>query len=98
MTTKTRPWDPAEVLDTPEMQAEYLSLVLADGDPSEVARALGIVARARGMTGVARTAGVSRESLYRALSENGNPELSTLMRVMSGMGLRLAVVPAETVG
>ena len=93
--TKTIPFDAAELLDTPEAQAEYLSLAMEEGDPAVIARAVGVVARARGMTAIARDAGVGRESLYKALSEDGNPELGTIVKVLGAMGLRLAAIPAE---
>lgn len=90
---KTRPFDPAEVLDTPEAQAEYLTAAFEEGDPAEIAHALGVVARARGMSAIARDAGLSRESLYRALSEGGNPSIATVMKVMGSLGLRLSAAP-----
>jgi probable addiction module antidote protein len=68
---------------------------LESEDPAFVADALGVVARARGMSEVAREAGVSRESLYRALSADGNPEFATVLRVVRALGLRLSVVPAR---
>ena len=90
---KTKPFDPAEYLDTPESIAAYMTEALETGDPSFVADALGVIARARGMSEVAREAGVSRESLYRALSADGNPEFGTVMRVAHALGLRLSVTP-----
>jgi probable addiction module antidote protein len=90
---KTKPCDPAEYLDTPESIAAYMTEALETGDPSFVADALGVIARARGMSEVAREAGVSRESLYRALSADGNPEFGTVMRVAQALGLRLSVTP-----
>ena len=90
---KTRPFDPAEYLDTSEGIATYMSEALETGDPAFVADALGVVARARGMTEVAREAGVSRESLYRALSADGNPEFGTVMRVAQALGLQFSVTP-----
>jgi probable addiction module antidote protein len=92
---KTQSFDPAEYLDTPEAMAAYMTDALETGDPAFVADALGVIARARGMTEVAREAGVSRESLYRALSADGNPEFGTVMRVAQALGLRLAVTPAS---
>jgi probable addiction module antidote protein len=91
---KTRPFDPAEYLDDPEAIAAYMSDALESDDPAFVADALGVVARARGMSEVAREAGVSRESLYRALSAEGNPEFATVLRVVRALGLRLSAVPA----
>ncbi len=93
-TTKTRPFDPAEMLDTAEAQAEYLSLVLADGHPAENNAALRVDARARGMTGMARETGLARESLYKALSETGNPEWATILKVVTALGMKLSVSPA----
>jgi probable addiction module antidote protein len=87
-------FDAAEYLDTGEAIAAYLSESFASNDPAEIAEAIGTVARARGMTEVARQAGVSRESLYRALSRHGNPELSTMMGVLKACGVRLTAAPA----
>ena len=92
---KTKPFDPAEYLDNDEAIASYMTDALETGDPSFVADALGVVARARGMSEVAREAGVSRESLYRALSADGNPEFGTVMRVVRALGLQLSVTPAH---
>jgi probable addiction module antidote protein len=92
MATETFAFDAAELLDSPEAQAAYLSEIMADGDAGAVAEALGTIARARGMTAVARDAGMSRESLYRALSGKGKPEFATIMRVMRAMDLGMAVV------
>ncbi len=91
----TTPFDPADYLDSETAVAAYMSEALATGDPAFVADALGVLARARGMTDVARRAGVSRESLYRTLSPQGNPELATLLRVVSALGLQLSAVPAS---
>lgn len=90
---KTKPFDPAEYLDTNEGIATYMTEALETGDPAFVADALGVIARARGMTEVSREAGVSRESLYRALSTDGNPEFGTVMRVARALGLRFSVIP-----
>ena len=87
---KTLPFDPAEFIDTPEAQRELLDDAVASGDGRYIAAALGTVARARGMTKVAAEAGVSREALYRALSEEGDPRLSTLLGVAKALGLTLA--------
>jgi probable addiction module antidote protein len=95
--TKTTPFDPAEYLDTPEGVAAYMTEALETHDPAFVADALGVIARARGMSEVAREAGVSRESLYRALSLDGNPEFGTVMRVAEALGLQFSVtaIPAK---
>lgn len=92
---KTRPFDPADYLDSDEAIAAYMTEALETGDPAFITDALGVVARARGMTEVARDAGLSRESLYRALRADGNPELATVMKVVRALGLRLSAAPAE---
>ena len=89
-------FDPAEYLDSDEAIAAYMTEALETGDPAFVADALGVVARARGMSEVARRAGLSRESLYRALSPDGNPEFATIMRVMQALGLELSATPAHS--
>jgi len=93
---KTLPFDPADLLDDEAGMAAYLAEALDTGDPAFVADALGVLARARGMSRVARDTGLSRESLYRALSSTGNPELATLLRVVGALGLRLTVAPGTT--
>ena len=89
--TETVPYDVAEQLRTPKEMAAYLDAWLneAPDDVSGITRALGDLARARGMTQVARDAGLSRESLYRSLSENGNPSFATILKVARALGLRL---------
>ena len=84
-------YDVADHLRSPDEMAAYLDAWLDDApdDVSGIARALGDIARARGMTHVARAAGLSRESLYRALSEGGNPSLLTVLKVTRALGLRL---------
>jgi probable addiction module antidote protein len=94
MPLETRPFDPAAYLDSEEGIAAYMDEALDTGDAAFIADALGVIARARGMSQVARDAGLSRESLYRALSPEGNPELSTVLRVVQALGLRLSVKPA----
>ena len=96
MMLKTSRYDTADYLDSPEAIAAYIEAVFEDGDPALIAHALGVVARARGMSQVARDAGLSRESLYRALGSDGNPEFATVVRVLKALGLRLAAVPAST--
>ncbi len=93
---KTTRFDAAAYLDTEEKQAAYISAALESGDPEFVRDALGLVARARGVAKVARTAELNRESLYRALGENGNPEFATVMRVVRALGLTLSARPAAT--
>jgi probable addiction module antidote protein len=93
MPLETRSYDTAEYLDSDEAMAAYIDAVLEDGDPALVAHALGVVARARGMSQIAREAGLSRESLYRALSAEGNLEFGTVLRVLKALGLRLTATP-----
>ncbi len=92
--TVTAPWDPAEHLHTEEDMAAYLEAALEEGDAALVAAALGDIARAKGMTQVAREAGLGRESLYKALSPTGNPEFATIMKVVAALGLQLHATPA----
>jgi len=88
---KSTVFDAAEYLDTPERQADYLALALESGDAAEVRDALSLIARARGMGAIAADAGLNRESLYRALGENGNPEFATVLKVVTALGLRMTV-------
>jgi probable addiction module antidote protein len=89
--TKTVPYGVAEQLRTPEEMAAYLDAWLAEApdDAAGIARALGDIARAKGMSQVARDAGLSRESLYKALSENGNPSFATVLKVARALGVQL---------
>jgi len=96
--TKTRIWDPAEHLTTDEDMAAYLEAALQEGDSSLIAAALGDIARAKGMSQIAREAGLGRESLYKALSADGNPEFATIMKVISALGLQLHASPANVEG
>ena len=82
-------FDLAEHLKTDEDNATYLSVVLEDDDQSELMHALGVVARARGMTDVARAAGLSREALYKALRPDSQPRFDTIARVCRALGLKL---------
>ena len=86
---KTEPFDAARYLRTEEAQAELLNDALASGSAAYVAQALGVIARARGMTAVAREAGVTREALYKSLSEDGDPRLTTLLGVLAALGVTL---------
>ena len=90
-TIKTRRWDSAEYLQTEEQIAAYLDACFeeAGDDAGFIAKALGNVARARGMTQLASETGLGRESLYKALSGEGNPSFSTILKVMSALGLKL---------
>lgn len=95
MALNTTPFDAAEFLDDAVSQAELLTDAFETGDPAYIANALGVVARARGMTQIAKDAGVTREALYKALSAEGDPKLTTLMGVMKALGLRLSVSPDQ---
>src|SRR4051812_18803867 len=94
--TKTVVYDVAEQLRTPEEMAAYLDAWLTDApdDAAGIARALGDIARAKGMSQVARDAGLSRESLYKALGENGNPSFATVLKVARALGVKLHAEPA----
>jgi probable addiction module antidote protein len=95
MTTqpKPKPFDPAAYLDSDESRAVYLTEAFETGDVAFIADAFGVIARAEGMSGVAKDSNLSREALYRALSTNGNPELSTILKVTAALGLKLTVAP-----
>jgi probable addiction module antidote protein len=89
MGVKLTKWDVVKHLQTEDDMIGYLDACLAENDPTLIAAALGDIARARGMTQVAHDTGLSRESLYRALSGEGNPEFSTIIRVVKALGLSL---------
>ena len=88
-TLKTRLWDATEHLKTEEDIAAYLEAALEERDPCLVAATLGDIARTKGMAQIAHDTGLGRESLYRALSSEGNPEFATIMKVASALGLKL---------
>lgn len=94
MALKMIPFDLAKHLHSAELQADYLDAAFSTGDDAVITHALGVVAKARGMTAIARDAGVQRAHLYRALSAQGRPELATILKVVQSLGLRLTVVPA----
>jgi probable addiction module antidote protein len=98
MTIETRPFDPAADLDSPEALLAYLDGAFADGEASEIADALGVVARARGMSQLAEETGLTRQALYKALSSDGNPEFATVLKVLRAFGLRLHPEPASADG
>ncbi|SEQ27472.1 probable addiction module antidote protein [Solimonas aquatica] len=87
-------FDITEHLESEEAIAEYLTLVIEDQDPSELAHALGVVARARGMSQVAEMAGITREALYKALRPGAQPRFDTVQRVCLALGVKLTAVPA----
>ena len=98
---KTTIWDSADYLKTDRDIAEYLDAALEDGDAALIAHALGVVARSRGMAAIAAKTGLGRESLYKALSSGGNPELATFLKVIKALGLKLRVatpIPAHPAG
>jgi probable addiction module antidote protein len=93
---KSLPFDAAKFLDDPESQAELLADAFETGNGAYITNALGVVARARGMGAVASEAGVTREALYKALSEDGDPRLSTLLGVVKALGLQLSAKPGSS--
>ena len=94
---KTRPFDPAVYLKTNASRAAYLNEALETGDPAFIADAVGVLAKARGMSKVAKDAGLSRETLYRALSTSGNPEFTTVLKVMAALQLKLRATPGSQI-
>jgi len=94
MALKTTLFDPTLYLDSEKAIQEFLIAVFEDGTPTEIAAAIGTVAKARGMTQLANETGLSRPALYKALSGEGNPGLDTIMKVLSALGVRLTVVPS----
>ena len=91
---KSKPFDAAEYLDSDEAIARYISQALLTHDPEVITHAIGVAAKARGMTRIAEHARLSRMSLYKALSCDGNPEFKTIIRVMNALGLRLRAEPS----
>ena len=92
--TKTRVWDPAEHLITDEDMAAYLEAALQEGDSALIAAALGDIARAKGMSQIARDAGLGRESLYKALAPGAKPRFETVMKVARALGVKFTAQPA----
>ena len=88
-------FDPAEHLKDDADIAAYLTLVLEEGDPGELAHALGIVARARGMSQIAQASGIGREALYKALRADAQPRFDTIQRVCTALGVKLVAQPAD---
>ena len=93
MNAKTTPFDMAELLDSDAAVSEYLSQVLADGDSEEILGALGDIARARGMTQIAKDAGLGRESLYKTFGPGAKPRFETVLKVIRAMGIDLLAQP-----
>jgi probable addiction module antidote protein len=92
---KTTLWDAAENLENEEDMVAYLEAALEQNDPSLIATALGDIARAKGMSQISKETGLGRESLYKALSPEGNPEFSTILKVVSALGLSLHAVASK---
>jgi probable addiction module antidote protein len=93
MALETTLWDPVENLTSPEAERAYLEAAFEDGDPALIAAAIGDVARARGMSEIARQAGLTRDTMYKAFRPEGNPTLETLVGVLNALGLKLSTVP-----
>ncbi len=91
MFIKSSPFDPADHLKTDFARTLYMNECLKVGDPSHIADAIGVIARSRGMTQIAKEAEVSRESLYKSLSKKGNPEFATILKLMAALDLTLCV-------
>ncbi len=95
MALKTTKFDMADYLESEADMAEYLSEALALDDPAHFQHALGAVARAKGMATIARKSGLGRQSLYKALSESGNPEFSTVVKVLAALGIKISAAPMD---
>lgn len=94
MTEKLLPFDMASLLDSDEIISEYLTQVLEDGDSDELIRALGYIAKAKGMAMIAKESGLGRESLYKALAPGAKPRFDTILRVIKALGIKLHAEPA----
>lgn len=92
--SELRPFDMAEHLQDEQAVADYLTIVLEENDPAALAQALGTVARARGMTEIARSSGLTREALYKALRPDAQPRFETISRVCAALGVKLVATPA----
>ena len=88
---KLKKFDVVDFLDSDEVVIEYLNVALEENDPRYFAKALGNVARAKGMTSISETTGLGRQSLYRSLSDEGNPRIETLFRILAALNVRLAI-------
>ena len=92
MGLKLKKWDVTEHMDNEEYISEYLKAAFESGDICEITRALKDVARARNMTDLAEKMGISRQGLYKTLSENGNPEFATIHKLISALGLQMSII------
>jgi probable addiction module antidote protein len=97
MTLETTRWDPIDTLTSPEAEVAYLDAAFEDGDPGLIAAVVGDIARAHGMARVAKDAGLSRETMYKAFRREGNPTLVTLAGVLKALGVKLSVQRAQPV-
>lgn len=95
MKTQTTPFDAANYIEGPEGAAAFLADALETGDAGYIQHALGVLARAKGMTDIAEASGLGRESLYKALKEGAHPQFETVLKVVTALGLRLSATPAE---
>ena len=87
-------FDAADYLTTPERQAEFLTAALEDGDDAGIRNALGVIARVRGMSSIAEASDLNRQSLYVALSDQGNPAFSTVLKIVRAMGMKMSIEAA----
>ena len=94
MALETTPWDSPELLVSKEAIAAYIEAAFEDGDPALIKHALGVVARTKGMSQLARETGITREGLYKALSSDGDPKLSTLLSVLKALGMKVSAYAA----
>ena len=97
MAIKTHKWDTADFLTTEEDRLLYLEACLNENDIELIAHAVGVIARSRGMSGIARETGLNRESLYRTFAKGGNPKLTTFLRVLNALGYKLDITPRERI-
>ncbi len=93
--TDLKPFDMAEFINTEEDIRNYLNIVIEEGDAAELAHALGVIAKARGMTQIAKESGIGRESLYKALREGADPRYETISKVLNALGFKLTVVAKQ---
>jgi probable addiction module antidote protein len=99
MALKLKKWDVTEHMDNEEYISEYLKAAFESGNIPEITRALADVARARNMTDLAAKMGISRQGLYKTLSENGNPEFATIQKLITALGLQMSIItPTNSVG
>ncbi len=92
MKITTKKWDTSEYLDSPEMIQEYLKVAFEDGDSEQLIIAIGNIAKAKGMTEIAKKTNLNRQNLYKALSPNGSPQFETVKKVIEALGCKLAIV------